>query len=227
MQPEPTMSKPTAKSDPPPAAAGPAVRRRRADATRNRERLIAAATEAFREHGLEAGVAEIARHAGVGSATLFRNFRNKDELIHAVIEKRVEEAQRLAERALEIADPATAFSRLLFDIADLQAQDLGFFEALRSRVLDDPELFEHKTKLIATAQRVLERAQRAGAVRADVVAEDLRFLLMSVVRGDVAGGAPGIHRRYLRIILDGLRPVNASDLTVGPAPAIAGQPSRH
>lgn len=178
----------------------------RADAARNRERLIAAATAAFGELGLEAGVAEIARRAGVGSATLFRNFPTKDDLINAVIEQRLLEVERLAERALTIDDAGLAFEALMFDVADMQAADLGFFEAMHTRVLDDPELSRMKTRMIEKAATLLRRAQKAGAIRADIEPEDLRFLLMSVVRKDPEIDAPDAHRRYLRIILDGMKP---------------------
>ncbi len=181
-------------------------RPRRADAARNRERLIAAATAAFGELGLEVGVAEIARRAGVGSATLFRNFPTKDDLINAVIERRLTEVERLTEHALAIDDAGRAFETLMFDVADMQAADLGFFEAMHTRMLDDPELSRMKARMIEKAAELLRRAQEAGAVRADIEPEDLRFLLMSVVRKDPEIDAPDAHRRYLRIILDGMRP---------------------
>lgn len=196
------------------------ARPRRADAERNRGRLVEAAAEAFRENGFEVGVAEIARRAGVGSATLFRNFPSKDDLIIAVIEARLTEAIEIVERAHAIDDPAESFERLMFDIAEMQARDVGFFETMHSRVIDVPALVEHKQRLVELAAAVLERAQRAGVVRSDIVAEDLRYLLASAVAQNcVDDPARGLYRRYLRIMLDGLRPGGASALTDTPPPA--------
>lgn len=201
----------------------PAPRRPRADAIRNRGRLIAAAIDVFREQGLEAGVAEIAKRAGVGSATLFRNFPKKHDLVYTVIEQRMLQIIEISERAQLVEDPAAAFEQLLFEIADFLADDAGILEALQLRVIDEPELVGLKNRMIASGATVLARAQKAGAVRADVVPEDLSFLLMSAVRAsDEIETATGLHRRYLRIILDGLRPEGASRLPVEPPPPDTG-----
>lgn len=199
------------------------TRPRRADAERNRGRLIEAAAEAFRESGFEVGVAEIARRAGVGSATLFRNFPTKDDLVFAVIEARLAEALEICKRAQAIEDPAESFEYLMFGIADFQARDLGFYEAMHSRVIDEPALFMHKNRLVEISGQVLERAQQAGAVRADIVPEDLRYLLASAVAQNCADqSTPGLYRRYLRIMLDGLRPDGSSTLAVAPPNADSG-----
>lgn len=193
------------------------TRPRRADAERNRERLVAAAVAAFREHGFDIGVAEIARRAGVGSATLFRNFPTKDDLVIAVVEARMIEAMAICERAARLDDPTTAFEQMMFEIADLQADDVGFLETMHSVLFDDPALADIKQRLVTIAGGVLDRAQSAGVVRKDIVAEDLRFLLASAVAQDcVPEGAKGLHRRYLRIMLDGLKPAAASPLKPGP-----------
>lgn len=217
------MTPPTAKTPANTDGGSPAPRRPRADAVRNRLRLVTAAAGAFRERGLEVGVAEIARRAGVGSATLFRNFPTKHELVYAVIEQRMLQIIKITDRAQTVEDPVAAFEQLLFEVADFLADDAGVFEALHLRVIDEPELVELKDRMFATAAEVLSRAQQAGAVRADVVPEDLRFLLISAVRaGDEIESAPGIHRRYLRIIIDGLRPGGASRLPVEPPPPETG-----
>ena len=178
----------------------PTTRRPRADALRNRQRLIDAAVQVFAEQGLDVAVAEIARRAGVGTATLFRNFPSKDDLIYAVIEARVNELLEVGRRALETEDPAAGFERFLFDVADLQARDRGFFEAIHSRLIDEPGLMECKKGMVGIAEQILARAQEAGAVRKDVGPDDLGFLVSA------AAGREGNHERYLRILLDGLRP---------------------
>jgi AcrR family transcriptional regulator len=198
--------------------AGAATRRPRADALRNRTRLIDAAVAVFAEHGLDVSVARIAGRAGVGTATLFRNFPTKDDLIYAVIEARVSELLQIAERALEVEDPAAAFEQFLFAVADIQVRDRGFFEAIHSRLIDEPALLECKLGMTGAAGKILERAQEAGAVRRDVGPEDLRFIVSSAVSFDSAA-QPDLHRRYLQIMLDGLRPERASRLPVPPPPA--------
>jgi AcrR family transcriptional regulator len=80
-------------------------RRLRADAQRNRRRLIEAATELFSERGLEVGVADIAAHAGVGRGTLFRNFPSKEHLIAAIVVERMHESIERAHAALDAGDP--------------------------------------------------------------------------------------------------------------------------
>jgi AcrR family transcriptional regulator len=195
--------------------AGAATRRPRADALRNRTRLIDAAVAVFAEQGLDVSVAQIAARAGVGTATLFRNFPTKDDLIYSVIEARVTELLEVGRRALEVEDPATSFEQFLFDVAEIQARDRGFFDAIHRHLLDEPELLECKVDMTGVAEKILKRAQKAGAVRKDVVADDLRFIVSSAVSHDTAG-RPDLHRRYLQIMLDGLRPERASRLPVGP-----------
>src|ERR1700729_3804105 len=89
-------------------------RRLRADAQRNRRRLLEGATELFSERGLEVGVADIAAHAGVGRGTLFRNFPSKEHLIAAIVVERMNESITRGHAALESPDPGPA----LFDLID-------------------------------------------------------------------------------------------------------------
>lgn len=189
----------------------------RADAERNRRRIIDAAVAAFREQGFETGVAEIARRAGVGTATLFRNFPTKEDLIIAVVEARLTDALAICERAAKIEDAAAAFEQMMFEVADLQAADQGFLETIHSELFDDPALAAPKLRLVEVAGGVLRRAQESGAVRKDVVSEDMRHLLAAAVAQNCTQGAdPGLYRRYLRIVLDGLKPAAASPLAPGP-----------
>lgn len=183
----------------------PTARRPRADAQRNHERLIDAAVTVFAEQGLDVAVAEVARRAGVGTATLFRNFPTKDDLVRAVIEARMTELLEVGRRALEAEDPAAGFEQFLSDVADLQVRDRGFFEAIHSRLIDEPELMQCKMQMSGIGEQILKRAQAAGAVRTDVGPEDLRFIICSAAAHDG-------HGRYLRILLDGLRPASASAL---------------
>jgi AcrR family transcriptional regulator len=187
----------------------------RADAARNRELIIAAAAAVFAERGLEASTAEIAHRAGVGEATLFRRFPSKDDLIDAIVETRMAEALALAEAAAEAPDPGAALERLMEDLISTLSGDRGFFEAAGDRCFTDPRLAELRAKSLDAMGRVLERAQEAGAVRTDVTPADLTFLIRAAA-GSTDVPLPGLRddlwKRYLRVILDGMRPEGASRL---------------
>lgn len=189
-------------------AAAPAARRPRADAVRNRALIVDAATDAFREGGLDVSVAEIARRAGVGTGTLFRNFPSKDDLIYAVVEQRMNEWSATAEAALEDPDPAVAFKQFMYSAADAQMRDRGFSQAMKNHLIDKPALMECKGVAMDLTTAVLKRAQKAGAVRKDVTTEDLGYIINASVSSDPLPGMDNenMHKRYLEIMLDGLKP---------------------
>jgi AcrR family transcriptional regulator len=195
-------------------AAAPAARRPRADAVRNRALIVDAATDAFRELGLDASVAEIARRAGVGTGTLFRNFPTKDDLIYAVVEQRMDGWTATAEQALDEPDAEKAFKTFMYAAADAQMQDRGFSEAMKKHIIDEPELMECKGVAMDLTQKVLKRAQDAGAVRKDVTFEDLGYIINASVSSDPLPGADNelLHKRYLEIMLAGLKPAADSTL---------------
>ena len=186
----------------------------RADARRNRELLLSAAAEAFAEQGLDVGVAEIARRAGVGTATLFRRFPTKDDLILAVVEQRVEDVVRAFESGLEDHDPWRGLTGPMTTVTAMQSADRGFFEAVGEHLHNDPAFAPLRDRVQAAAARLVTRAQEAGVVRRDLAPEDVLLLLKAAAQAtDLAGdAAPGLHERYLGIIFDGLRPAAATPL---------------
>src|SRR5919199_2999337 len=99
----------------------PAARPLRADAARNRDRVLRAARDAFAESGLEVGVEEIARRAGVGKGTLYRRFPTKEALVNAIFEDRLDELEALAARAEREGDAWAAFARFMGEAARMQA----------------------------------------------------------------------------------------------------------
>lgn len=201
------------------AATATSVRPQRADARRNRERLLAVAAEVFAEQGLDVGVAEISRRSGVGSATLFRHFPTKDDLVAAVLDDRLAEMERCAAGALEIDDPWTAIATLMRDVVRLQARDVGLTEALANLVhlLSQPRLKEHRRRVTTDVGKVLERAQEAGVVREDLAAEDVLCLVCAAANAGCAQlNRSDLGERYLGVILDGMRPVGATPLAPGP-----------
>jgi AcrR family transcriptional regulator len=186
----------------------------RADALRNRRRILDAAAEAFAEGGLDVGVAEIARRAGVGAGTIFRRFPTKDDLVIAIVEERISEMAEIAERALEEEDPGAGFRRFVLDGIELQVRDRGFFDAAARQIALDPRLRGARDQMFDASRKVLERAQEVGAVRGDIVAEDVPVLMCSVAGTPppLLAAHPEIWRRYADIVLDGLSCAAATPL---------------
>jgi AcrR family transcriptional regulator len=192
------------------------VRPQRADATRNRELLLAAAEAEFAEKGLEASVADIARRAGVAKGTIFRHFATKEDLIAAIVGGHFATLTAVARGLLEAADPGAALLELLTVTADnLQQNDLTFLQSVTEK---DSRVIELRDELYGSISALVERARAAGAVRADLTGTDVFVLMCTPVHavGFLANPAPDAWRRYLAIIFDGFRPEGATPL---PRPA--------
>src|SRR5438093_265351 len=190
----------------------------RQDAQRNRERVLEAARETFREHGLDAPLEEIARRAGVGIATLYRRFPTRDALIEAVFVDSVRSFQQAAEEALQIADAWTAFSTFIEQMCERQAENWGLKDLLCMRFPDSKLMEDARRRGRETVRQLLARAQAEGAVRADVTPEDIEFVFWSNGRileatRDVA---PNAWRRNVALMLDAFRAQNATPLPERP-----------
>ena len=168
----------------------------RADARRNLERVLDAAEQAFGESGPDASIDEIARLAGVGHGTVFRRFPSKDDLMFAVIERHVGEMQALARQALAADDPGEAFFDFIHRVAELNMSTPGLHRCV-VHCGEKPGAAE----LERLAAKIVSRAQKAGAVRRDVKPADVQLL----VRSALTSAPPGQWRRYLDVVLDGLR----------------------
>jgi AcrR family transcriptional regulator len=177
----------------------------RADAQRNLERVLRSATALFAERGCDVSVDEIARQAGVGHATVFRRFPTKDALIAAVVSKQIRELAAFVEEALAQEDAGEAFRAFVWQAGELYARDRGLYEGF-SRCVDIREVAEAKADLNALVEQLITRAQDAGAVRSDVTADDVSTLVGSAIRGTFSSADPQLWRRYLEVVLDGLRP---------------------
>jgi AcrR family transcriptional regulator len=186
----------------------------RADAERNRRRILDAARKVFAEEGLGAGVDSIAREAGVGVGTLYRRFPTKQELLVATIE---DGAARIADEVAalhSVDDPWDAFAASLHAFARAIARDRGFYEVIHGEPDLLPIARETKRQLLAALDVLLRRAQDAGAVRADIVIEDVPALCMVAARlpGWRLDCQPELWTRYLALLFDGLRPEGARPL---------------
>ncbi|KQT74533.1 TetR/AcrR family transcriptional regulator [Microbacterium sp. Leaf436] len=184
----------------------------RRDAAENRRRLLDAAREVFAEHGLEAGVEEVAQVAGVGVGTLYRRFLTKDALIAELVREFMEQVLALVREATTVSD-GRGLEQFVFALGDVQSANRGCL----ARIWTD----EHSTALrqqyrIHLAE-VLEDAKAHGVVRTDAAMTDLDLLFWAL-RGiiETTGAlAPGAWRRHAAIHLAGLRP-SASELSHPP-----------
>ena len=196
------------------------VRPLRADAARNRARVLDAARTAFAEAGLDVGVEEIARRAGVGKGTLYRRFPTKEALVCAIFEDILLEFERVSDEALEGEQAGQAFVAFLNTCAVMQAENQGFYDVVSrvgSRVITPDQSARFRT----AAAGPLERAQAAGVVRDDLVAEDLLqiFRMLGPTTREFSGGEPVDHwPRYLAFLLDAMRPAAATPLPPRPSP---------
>jgi AcrR family transcriptional regulator len=152
-------------------------RQLRADAERNRRRLLEAAQALFRERGLDVGVAEIAQVAGVGRGTLFRNFASKEDLIAAIVVERVQEAVLRGETLLAASDPAEALFQFLGELVGRQQLDRALFEAVADEWLVNDEIRGAHARMVGVMDALLTRAQSGGEVRDDIGAMDVLMLL--------------------------------------------------
>ncbi|MFC4117934.1 TetR/AcrR family transcriptional regulator [Nonomuraea zeae] len=178
----------------------------RADARRNRSRVLEAAQHAFAEIGLEVPLDEIARRAGVGAGTVYRHFPSKDALFEAVV---LERLQQLTEEVSALAaspDPAEAFFEAVRLTVERAALNKALCDALSAGV-DLRLAAPAREEYAAALGTLLDRAQRAGAVRPDVDSADVRTLLSGCLAMEGRrNGAPG---RATALVLDGLRPAPA------------------
>jgi AcrR family transcriptional regulator len=181
----------------------------RADAVRNRARVLEAASEAFAAEGLAVPLDEIARRAGVGAGTVYRHFPTKEALFEAVIIDRILAlAAEVEERLAADADAGEAFFGFFFTMINAGRAKADLAEALAATGAGlAPETTRAAARLMDGFRALLERAQRAGAVRTDVSIGDLQALAVAALAGEKRAAAAPDHERgrMTRIICDGLR----------------------
>jgi AcrR family transcriptional regulator len=188
----------------------------RSDARRNRERLVASARELFASHGVDVPVEEVTHHAGLGMGTLYRHFRTKEELIDAVLEDAFGEIVQMVERAAAEEDAWTGFTAFLEGALSLHAQNRGVRDILATREHGAGRAEAMRARIRPLLRALVERAHAQRTLRADFTAEDLPMLFWTAGRviETTAGVAPNYWRRYLALLLDGLRAPAATPLPV-------------
>jgi AcrR family transcriptional regulator len=192
----------------------------RVDAERNRSRIIEAAQAAFAEQGLDVPLEAVAERAGVGIATLYRRFPARDDLIVACFEHRLEEYARAAEEALEAEDAWSGFAGYVERICEMQSADRGLKDVLTRAFANAEALEGHRRRGYDLLVRLIERAQAQGSLRRDLVPEDIVLVMMAnagVVQG-TAVAAPDAWRRFVGLMLDGLRSDGAGPVPPPPSP---------
>jgi AcrR family transcriptional regulator len=186
----------------------------RADARRNREKIMASAAELFARLGTEAQMDQIAEHCGLGLGTLYRHFPTKEALLAAIVSRRFADLADLARAAEQIEDPGEAFETLLRGYLESAEGDAAFQFALLSAGRDRPAGPAgqqagpaEKDEFRAVISRIIDRAIAAGAVRADLTAADFPLIVCGIMSTMYfkPGGAEADWRRHLALVLDGVR----------------------
>ena len=193
----------------------------RADAERNRQRLLDAATQMFCERGLEVGVGEIAQQAGVGRGTLFRNFPSKEHLIAAIVVERMRESISRGQAALEAADAGQALFDLIEQSVGRSQTDRALFDAIADTWLANDEIREVHSQLLEMLDGLVRKAQAQGVVRDDVSAVDVLMMVKGVCEAVSAFQhvSPDIALRQLDLVRSAISPP-------GVAPPCAGRRPR-
>jgi AcrR family transcriptional regulator len=195
----------------------------RADAERNRRRVLEAAEALFCERGLDVSVGEIAEHAGVGRGTLFRNFPSKEHLIAAIVVERMHDAVVHGRELLDAEDPARALFDFLEEMVGRQQVDRALFEAVADALLSNPDIRSAHSELVGILDALLTRAQQAGTVRADVGALDVLMLIKGVCQAAsaFANVDPEIPERQLDLVWAAISAQNSGQALRGRTPSLS------
>src|SRR3954451_7742868 len=194
----------------------------RKDAARNRERLLTAASELFAERGLNVTLNDIAHRAGVGVGTAYRRFANKEEVIDALFEQRLQDVIAVAEAALEAPDAWAGLVGFLERSLKMQFGDRGLTEIMNSPQLGRERINQSRDRIAPLMTQLVDRAKEQRAVRSDFDQSDLFFMQMALaaIIDRTRGVAPDLYRRYLTMWLDGVRSPR-SDFTSLPTTALS------
>jgi AcrR family transcriptional regulator len=177
----------------------------RADARRNRERIMAAGRELFAREGPQAQMDEIAAHAGVGIGTVYRHFPTKDALLTAMVRDRFQEFAEIATLAEEIPDPLQALESVMRSSAEIVEGDMGFQLAMMgANELEWEGIEEQKAALAKVVTRIIRRAIAAGAVCEQLSFDDFAMIMCGITSTMYFQPGSANWRRHLELILHGI-----------------------
>lgn len=198
-------------------------RKLRVDAARNRERILEAAAAVFADRGLDASLDEVAHRAGVGVGTVYRRFPNKEALADALFQKKIEDMVALAQEAAGYPDAWQGFVHFIRQALEWQVRNRGFRQLLLQRDLGCHQVGAARDAITPLLDQIIGRAQAAGKLRADVVANDVPMLvtMIGAVADYVGCSDPLLWERYLTLILDGLAATRRSCASLGHPPSQA------
>jgi AcrR family transcriptional regulator len=197
------------------------TRASRADATRNREQLLAAATRVFMSAGIEPSMRAIAREAGVGIATLYRHFPTRESLVDAVYRDQVGRLTAGARELLGQLPPAAAMRRWMDLFGDWIATKNGMLDTLLSMIQSGEIAHaQTRTELLTAITTFLDAGRVAGDLRPDVTAEDIAASLVGIFTVAPRPEREATASRLLNLLMDGLRP---PPRPVRPGVAVADQ----
>ncbi|GIH95879.1 TetR/AcrR family transcriptional regulator [Planobispora siamensis] len=178
----------------------------RADAQRNRARVLEVAAETFAAEGLSVSVHEIARRAGVGTGTVSRHFPTKESLFEAILLSRMEQLVQRAEALAEGAEYGEAFFAFFALMVEEGANNRGLVDALAGSGFDFRSVeAERRYDVMGAWRELLRRAQQAGGIRADADIADVKALLTGCIDRERSGADPVARARMLAIVREGLR----------------------
>ncbi|MEU8117263.1 helix-turn-helix domain-containing protein [Spirillospora sp. NPDC049024] len=178
----------------------------RADAQRNRERILEAAEEVFADAGPEASTEEVARRAGVAIGTVFRHFPTKADLLRALMKRLLQQVTDDAAELMAHGDPASALFEFFARLVERTAANRTVVGLLAGEGMEVP-ITAPLGSLSGAVGELLARGQKAGAVAAEIRLDEVMALLVSACQGALLGGWDAdLRRRTLDIMLAGLRP---------------------
>lgn len=191
----------------------------RRDALANRQRLLLAARELFAERGFDVTLNDIAHHAGVGVATAYRRFANKEEVLEAIYVEQIRELAVILDAALADPDPWSGLCHYLENAMALQVEDKGLAQILSGARVSGEQHDYSRDVLAPKVNALAERARTAGVLRPDATGTDLILLQagLNAILNLSRGSHPDLYRRYLHLALDSLRFEAATPL---PVPAL-------
>jgi AcrR family transcriptional regulator len=205
----------------------------RADAERNRQRILAAAAQVFAERGLAVSLDEIAAAACVGVGTVYRRFPSKDDLIDALFEDKIAQVEQVAREAAAIEDPWEAFAHFVREACRLHAGDTALKEVLIGGDRGRERVRAGRERIAPLASQLLRRAQEAGVVREDLGRFDLPLLQFAIgfLADKTRDIAPDYWERMVTVLLDGLctrrdAPTPMASRPLGPDEFVAAMAQR-
>ena len=186
----------------------------RADARRNRDKIVEAARATFAEAGLDAQMDDVAAAAGVGVGTVYRHFPTKDALVRAVIVHKMTGLAELGRRRLESGDgPGEAFHNWLWECGETHVHDRALSQVLSTQPSSTfREIALTETELATVSSALIRRAQAVGAVRADARGDDVGLVMCGLAAVLESGWGDDAWRRYLSLVEQGLRAVDGDPL---------------